>query len=80
MAIANSMLGTLLAYQQPVLWILLITVFVLVQEVKRRFPDGVPLLDPVADMKIKEEGFKVVITVRLSCDLVLHLRELLVLV
>ena len=26
-------------------------------EVKRRFPDGVPLLDPVQDMAIKDESF-----------------------
>jgi len=30
-------------------------------EVKKRFPDGVPLLDPVDDMKIGDKGFKEVI-------------------
>jgi len=27
------------------------------QEVKKRFPEGVPLLHPVKDMKIKDESF-----------------------
>ena len=31
-------------------------------EVKNRFPDGVPLLDPVQDMKIGDKGFKEIIT------------------
>ena len=29
------------------------------QEVQRRFPDGLPLLDPLEDMGIKEQGLKV---------------------
>ncbi|KGO68499.1 Helicase, C-terminal [Penicillium italicum] len=29
-----------------------------VSEVKRRFPDGVPLLDPIENMQIKDESFK----------------------
>jgi ATP-dependent RNA helicase DOB1 len=29
-----------------------------VEEVKRRFPDGVPVLDPVKNMHIKDESFK----------------------
>ncbi|OCH89470.1 antiviral helicase [Obba rivulosa] len=29
-----------------------------VQEVQRRFPDGIPLLDPIQDMDIKDEKFK----------------------
>ncbi|KAJ3174201.1 ATP-dependent RNA helicase mtr4 [Geranomyces variabilis] len=29
-----------------------------VREIKKRFPDGVPLLDPVEDMKITDAGFK----------------------
>jgi len=33
-----------------------------IDEVKKRFPDGVPLLDPVQDMKIGDKGFKEVIT------------------
>ena len=28
------------------------------KEVEKRFPDGVPLLDPVEDMKIKEADFE----------------------
>lgn len=32
-------------------------VFKSINEVKRRFPDGVPLLDPVQDMAIKDESF-----------------------
>ncbi|CAL8148366.1 unnamed protein product [Orchesella dallaii] len=28
-----------------------------IEEVRRRFPDGVPLLDPVQDMKIKDRSF-----------------------
>ncbi|KAH9832009.1 antiviral helicase [Rhodofomes roseus] len=32
-----------------------------VQEVQRRFPDGVPLLDPVQDMEIKDDKFKALV-------------------
>jgi ATP-dependent RNA helicase DOB1 len=32
-----------------------------IQEVQRRFPDGLPLLDPVQDMNIKDDQFKNVI-------------------
>lgn len=32
-------------------------------EVQRRFPDGVPLLDPVKDMKIKDEKFTALVQV-----------------
>lgn len=28
-----------------------------IKEVERRFPDGVPLLDPINDMRIEDEGF-----------------------
>lgn len=38
-----------------------------IQEVIRRFPDGVPLLDPIEDMNIKDEQFKKVIRVRKFC-------------
>lgn len=31
------------------------------QEVQKRFPDGVPLLDPIDDMGIKDPGLKKVI-------------------
>jgi ATP-dependent RNA helicase DOB1 len=35
-----------------------------VDEVKRRFPDGVPLLDPIENMQIKDESFKKLLRVR----------------
>lgn len=36
-----------------------------VLEVHRRFPDGVPLLDPIHNMGIKDEKFQLLVTVRL---------------
>jgi len=39
------------------------------QEVIRRFPDGVPPLDPIEDMNIKDDQFKKVIRVRSLCGL-----------
>ncbi|XP_020710480.2 exosome RNA helicase MTR4 [Athalia rosae] len=33
-----------------------------IQEVKKRFPDGPPLLNPITDMHINEPGFKDIIT------------------
>lgn len=33
------------------------------KEVKSRFPDGLPLLDPIEDMGIKDDGLKSVIRV-----------------
>lgn len=38
------------------------------QEVKRRFSDGLPLLDPVEDMGIKDEGLKTVVRVCVYCQ------------
>lgn len=35
-----------------------------IDEVKRRFPDGVPLLDPIENMQIKDESFKKLLRVR----------------
>ena len=35
-----------------------------VQEVQKRFPDGVPLLDPIEDMGIKDKGLKETVKVR----------------
>ena len=35
----------------------------MLQEVKHRFPDGLPLLDPIEDMGIKDDGLKTVIRV-----------------
>ena len=31
---------------------------VLLQEVKKRFPNGIPLLDPIKDMNIKDQVFQ----------------------
>lgn len=35
----------------------------LIQEVEKRFPDGIPLLDPIEDMGIKEKGLKDIVKV-----------------
>lgn len=35
------------------------------QEVQKRFPDGIPLLDPIEDMGIKDKGLKEVVKVRI---------------
>ena len=35
-----------------------------VEEVKRRFPDGVPLLDPIKNMLIEDDSFRNLIKVR----------------
>ncbi|XP_032241598.2 exosome RNA helicase MTR4 [Nematostella vectensis] len=32
-----------------------------IQEVKKRFPDGLPLLDPIEDMGIKDDGLKKIV-------------------
>ena len=32
-----------------------------IQEVNKRFPDGIPLLDPVEDMNIKDERMKSIV-------------------
>lgn len=40
------------------------TVWKSVLEVKRRFPDGIPLLDPLKDMKIKDDRFTSLVQVR----------------
>ena len=34
-----------------------------VLEVQSRFPDGIPLLDPIADMKITDDKFKELVQV-----------------
>jgi ATP-dependent RNA helicase DOB1 len=34
-----------------------------VEEVKRRFPDGIPHLDPVKNMNIKDDSFKTLVKV-----------------
>jgi ATP-dependent RNA helicase DOB1 len=35
-----------------------------INEVKRRFPDGIPLLDPIENMNIKDDNFKKLLRVR----------------
>ena len=37
------------------------TVYKSLDEVKKRFPDGLPLLDPVEDMNIKDENLKKIV-------------------
>lgn len=36
------------------------------EEVKKRFPDGIAILDPIENMKIHDEGFKRLLRVRLG--------------
>ena len=38
-----------------------------VLEVQSRFPDGIPLLDPIVDMKITDDKFKELVQVCLIC-------------
>jgi ATP-dependent RNA helicase DOB1 len=42
------------------------------EEVKRRFPDGIAILDPVENMGITDEGFKKLLRVSPS-DPLIHL-------
>ncbi|KZT08888.1 antiviral helicase [Laetiporus sulphureus 93-53] len=37
------------------------SVYKSIQEVHRRFPDGIPLLDPIGDMQITDEKFKILV-------------------
>lgn len=37
---------------------------------EKRFPDGVPLIDPIEDMGIKEKGLKECVKVGFKCSLV----------
>lgn len=37
-------------------------VYKTIEEIKRRFPDGLPLLDPITDMGIEDEGFSNLLT------------------
>ena len=39
------------------------TVWKTIQEVHRRFPDGIPLLDPIQNMQITDEKFKALVQV-----------------
>ena len=41
-----------------------ISVLKSLQEVQNRFPDGIPLLDPIEDMGIKDKGLKEVVKVK----------------
>lgn len=43
--------------------ILYMVLVLFLKEVKVRFPDGLPLLDPIEDMGIKDDGLKSVIRV-----------------
>ena len=43
-----------------------VVLFLSPKEVKSRFPDGLPLLDPIEDMGIKDDGLKSVIRVSVS--------------
>ena len=40
-----------------------------VVEVQRRFPDGIALLDPIANMEIKDDKFKALVKVRSQVSL-----------
>uniref|UniRef100_H2ZE10 RNA helicase n=1 Tax=Ciona savignyi TaxID=51511 RepID=H2ZE10_CIOSA len=40
---------------------LLLQIFYLYQEVNKRFPDGIPILDPIEDMVIKDERLKSIV-------------------
>jgi ATP-dependent RNA helicase DOB1 len=40
------------------------TVWKSILEVQRRSPDGIPLLDPIENMEIKDEKFKVLVKVK----------------
>ena len=41
-------------------------------EVQRRFPDGVPLLDPIQDMKITEESFRKLVAKMETLERTMH--------
>lgn len=45
------------------------TVWKSVLEVKRRFPDGIALLDPIQNMDIKDDKFKALVKVGYITDL-----------
>lgn len=48
-----------------------------VLEVHRRFPDGVPLLDPIENMNIKDDKFKALVKVRFFRRVASHLEQFL---
>lgn len=37
-----------------------------IMEVKKRFPEGIPQLDPIENMGIKDEGFKKLVRVSVA--------------
>jgi ATP-dependent RNA helicase DOB1 len=39
-----------------------------IMEVKKRFPEGIPQLDPIENMGIKDEGFKKLVRVSHCLD------------
>jgi ATP-dependent RNA helicase DOB1 len=41
-------------------------VFKSIMEVKKRFPEGIPQLDPIENMGIKDEGFKKLVRVSVA--------------
>jgi len=43
-----------------------------IREVKRRFPKGIPLLDPIADMHIENQAFKVIVERMETLENLLH--------
>jgi ATP-dependent RNA helicase DOB1 len=45
------------------------TVWKSVLEVQRRFPDGIPLLDPIKEMKIKDDKFTALVQVIISLSI-----------
>jgi ATP-dependent RNA helicase DOB1 len=49
-----------------------------VLEVHRRLPDGIPLLDPVQNMDIKDDKFKALIKVYLYCDIFPYRRLIMI--
>jgi ATP-dependent RNA helicase DOB1 len=43
-----------------------------IMEVKKRFPEGIPQLDPIENMGIKDEGFKKLVRVCVLYTLFCH--------
>jgi ATP-dependent RNA helicase DOB1 len=41
-------------------------------EIKKRFPDGIAILDPIENMNIKDDSFKRLLRVRISCCSVVY--------
>lgn len=47
-----------------------------VEEIKRRFPDGLPPLDPIKNMSITDEEFRTLVKVLLAMELSKFVRKL----